>query len=638
MPVSGARQKGPARSAACGVALSLAIIGGVNANAQNQPSGDSLPRSRTGADAEQPAFPKFPEPASGLPAAAAPPAPVTASSGTMQLSDVQVRTADGADGAFAMAGWRPLSDSSAELKLSYTPGEPLNAIWIRRQFADNGLIGTTVGYDRIGALVQLINLALVQNGYVNSGILIEPGSDTILNLRLVAGHLVEEKPGDEGIVVIWKGKSGNGLESGYIRNRMASAQDVPLNLTAIESDFRLLADDPAIRSVNADLRPGARPGEATLAVTVDPQSRGDLYISFANNRSPSVGGERFGVGGYLRSLIRPGDTVSAEYGTTKGLNDFTASYVLPLFGPKLAFRARGGFNEAAVVETALLPLDISSKEWSAEGGFLYRILAKPLLPGAISGTWRAAQDASLGLFVEHRQVKSRLLGQPFSFSPGSVNGRTETTTLHLTGDYTRRTQRAVIALSLTGTRGLKGTRSSVPGLLSPDRHFTSGLLQANVARRLTKNRLELRFRFAGQIADGLLYSPERFSVGGTDTVRGYRENLVLADEAAVASLELAQPFTISGSSAETYAPGRFTVSTFIDGAVTHNRAGVATVPKHFGSAGGSLLWTPARWLSARATYAKAFDKVRTPGKRDIQDRGFSFRLVIHPLALLGLQK
>jgi hemolysin activation/secretion protein len=622
-------------SLARGIAISLAIMGASHARAQNQADGAPLPRSRTGADAVQPAFPKFPEPARGLPTVSAPATPITSSDGTMQLSDVQVRTDDGAGGALAMAGWRPLSDSSAELKLSYTAGEALDSGWIRRQFADNGLLGTNVGYDRIGALVQLINLALVQNGYVNSGVLIEPGSEGILNLRLVSGHLIEEKSGDGGIAVIWKGKSGNGLEAGYIRNRMASAQEVPLNLTAIESDFRLLAEDPAIRSINADLRPGARPGEATLAVTVDPQSRGDLYTAFANNRSPSVGGERYSVGGYVRSLIRPGDTISAEYGTTKGLNDFTASYMLPLFGPKLAFRARGGFNEAAVVETALLPLDISSKEWSAEGGFLYRILAKPLLPGAVVGTWRAAQDASLGLFVEHRQVKSRLLGQPFSFSPGSVNGRTETTTLHMTGDFTRRTQRAVIALSLTGTVGLKGTRSSVPGLLSPDEHFKTALFQANVARRLTANRLELRFRFAGQIADGLLYSPERFSVGGTDTVRGYRENLVLADEAAVASLELAQPFTISGSKAETYAPGRFTLSAFVDGAITHNRAGVAAVPKRFGSVGGSLLWTPARWLSARATYAKAFEKVRTPGARDIQDKGFSFRLVFHPLALFG---
>jgi hemolysin activation/secretion protein len=66
-----------------------------------------------------------------------------------------------------------------------------------------------------------------------------------------------------------------------------AASNQPLSAIAIERDFRLLAEDPAIRTVNADLRPGARPGEASLLLTVTPQDRFDIYLSAANSRSPS---------------------------------------------------------------------------------------------------------------------------------------------------------------------------------------------------------------------------------------------------------------------------------------------------------------------------------------------------------------
>lgn len=589
-------------------------------------------RTRTGPQAEPPPRPPFPEPQPGL-TTAAPQAGAVAESGEILLTQVEVQSDSPARPPMARPDWSPASEAIGGLQLDHRQGEPLDAAWARRQFETNDLIGKRVGYDRIVALIQLINLAYVANGYVNSGLLLDrqSGEGGVLRLKLVYGGL--RAADAEPIEVLFRGDRPGGLSERYVRARMPSAEQVPLDITAIERDFRLLADDPNIRTINADVRPGARPGEARLLLTVDPQPRFDLYASYANNRSPSVGGERLSAGGSVRSLLTAGDLISAEFGTTDGLEDVTGYYSAPLT-TRLGLMLRGGYNDAAVVESALVPLDIRSNEYFVEGGMTLKFIQRPLTAGGRTGTWDAAQDGSVGLLLAHRRVRSTLLGQPFSFAPGAVDGRTEYTALRLTADYTRRALDTVLAVSFTGTLGLDGTRPSDRSLVSPSQNFFAALIQANFARRLTSDRLELRLRVAYQKASGILYAPERFSVGGYDTVRGYRENALLADEALVGSIELAQPINLFGArQIGGFEPGNFTFSAFADMGTVNNRNSPEPSERMIASLGVSAAWTPAPWLFARITYGKALVDLPTPGRRDLQDRGISFRITIRPLKL-----
>lgn len=592
-----------------------------------------LPRDRTGPGAAVPALPPFASPPS-TPAPAAP-APVTAPAGSLLLSDVDVAAESGLPAARPDPAWAPAPDAVTGLTLDHRPGEGFDARWVRRQFEANGMIGHEIGYDRIAALVQLINLAFIRNGFINSGVLIDPqavaAGDGILRLRLIEGRLVPPAGGSDAIAVSWRDDERDGLSKAYVRHRIAAANRVPLDMRALERDFRVLADDPAIRMVDANLVPGARPGEAGLTLMVDPQPQIDLYASVANSRSPSVGGERIAGGGSFRNALVPGDVVGGEYGSTSGLTDVVGYYSAPLLGPGAGFQLRGGVNKAAVVDRPLVPLDIRSREWFVEAGVTKRLFERPLLPGDQPGRWNAAEKATAGILLVHRKVTSSLLGQPFSFSPGSDDGRTEYSAFRFTGDYIRRTPATVLALSLTATVGLEGTRSSPPGDVTPRQRFTAVLVQANYAHRLNARQLELRLRLAGQAAGGLLYSPERFSVGGADTVRGYRESLLLADEAAVASVELAQLVRIGRASPGGAGWGAFTLAVFADGALVHNRVAPQPMPDYIVSIGSSLDWTPLPGVFARATFGKALEFVPATGDRNIQDRGFSFRLVIHPI-------
>lgn len=586
---------------------------------------------RTGPEAAPPA-PAYAQPA---PALVSPPGPgagaAAPSSGGPAITEIRV-AADTPGAAIPPAGWRPAAEEGGDLRLEHNPGEALDEAWVRRQFALNGLPGPG-GVSRALALVQTINRAYIGAGFINSGLIVR-GSPAlgVLELGLIYGGVTPPAEGQPAVSVIWTGGRSKGLDAGYVRDRMPSAAERPLSAVDLERDFRLLAEDPAIRTINADLRPGARPGEASLALSIYPQDRFDFYVTAANNRAPAVGGERLSAGGSVRNALAAGDLLSGEAGVTDGVKDLTVSYAIPFLSPRNTLAVRGQLNNAAVTDTLLTPLDIRARDRLIEGGITRKLIDAPLLPTATPGRWSSARTLTVGGQISWRQSTAFLLGERFSFAPGSENGRSRYTVGRILGDYVVRNVDQVFAISVTGTMGLEGTRSDVPGAPSPKQHFVAVLSQANYARRLDPHGLELRARLTGQWANSLLYSGERISAGGEYTVRGYRENLLLADKGLIGSVELARPISLSGrkGAAPAFDWGAFTVSAFADGALMRNDKPPQPVKSIYG-VGVSLAWTPSEAFSARITFAQDLKKVEFAGNRDLQDRGVQFRVTFRPL-------
>ncbi|HEX8669726.1 MAG TPA: ShlB/FhaC/HecB family hemolysin secretion/activation protein [Allosphingosinicella sp.] len=632
-----AARAGPASIAA--VALAATLPQGLHA--QTQPTPDA-PRERTGPTAQPPVLPPYAQPreapATAPPAeATAPPAPAQ---GGGSIREVRI-VADGEPtGGMPPPAWHPPQDSVSGLTIDHRPGEPLGLDWVKRQFAANiGQGGASVS--TAVALVQLINRAYVTAGFVNTGLVVPQQTalqQGVLKLRLIYGGLVPGSTGGEPFSVAWGEGGSGGLREAYVRERFPAAGRRPLSAYEVEREFRLLAENPAVRTVNVDLRPSGRPGEASLHVLVHPARRFDLYTGYANERSPSVGSERLSLGGYFRNLVASGDILTAEVGTTKGIEDAQAGYSTPVIDTRTMLNLRASFNNAAVIDRPLLPLDISAKDRAFEGGLTRRFIEEPLSPTESPGRWSPSRTLSAGFLVAHRLQKSYLLGQPFSFAPGSKDGRSAYTALRLLGDYLVRNVDQVFAVSLTGTLGLGGTESDVPGIRNPSQHFGVLLAQVNYARRLNEEGLELRGRLTGQIATGILYSGERLSIGGESSVRGYRENLFLVDDGAIGSVELAQSFSLSGKRAadRAFDWGAFGASLFADGAYAHNADPPQPSRRFIASVGASLRWNPSDFVQARLSYGYALRDVQLPGSRDLQDRGFHFRVTLYPLQLLSL--
>lgn len=603
------------------------------------PAQASPAQERTGPAAQPPTLPDYGRPRE-LPAATeAPPAPATGNVPGGIITDIRV-AADPIAGGEAVPPdqWRPPEDPVSGLRLDHARGEPLGEAWVRRQFAGNAAAGLSAA-DAV-TLVQLINRAYLTAGFVNSGLLVTDRSNLaagVLDLRLVFGGLVSASADTPPLTIAWGEDGRRGLNEAYVRDRFPSASARPLSALEIERDFRLLAEDPAIRTVNADLRPGARPGEASLHLIVHPERQFDVYLGVANDRSPSVGGERIFAGGHVRSMIVPGDLFSAEGGLTEGIEDVQASYSVPFFTPRTFLSLRGSLNNAAVIDAALVPLDIQAEDRSGQIGISHRFIEEPLSPSATPGRWSSSRTLTAGVLLSHRQQKSFLLGQPFSFAPGSVDGRSEYTALRFTADYLVRNVDQVFAVALTATIGAGGTQSPLPGVQNPDENFKVLLAQINYARRLNANGLELRARLTGQIADSILYSGERLSIGGESSVRGYRENLFLVDNGLIGSIELAQPFSLTPRAAgeRRFDWGAFTASVFADAAVYGNAEPPHPTDRFIAGAGLSLAWTPSDAIAARVSYGIAFDDIVLPGGKDIQDHGLHFRLTVYPLRLFS---
>jgi hemolysin activation/secretion protein len=370
-------------------------------------------------------------------------------------------------------------------------------------------------------------------------------------------------------------------------------------------------------------------------LSILPAERVDFYMTAGNSRSPSVGGERGAMGMSVRNFFASGDTLSWETGLTQGGLDAMAGYSTPTFDPETILNLRASHNAAAVVDAPLLPLDIRSEERAFEASLVRTLLRRPLTPAG-DGAWSPSRTLTAGIGYISRRQESFLLGQPFSFAPGSVDGRSEYGALRLLGDYVLRGVNQVFALSATATMGIAGTRSDIPGVLSPDRNFLALLVQLNYARRLSDGGLELRARATGQVASSVLYSGERLSIGGESSVRGYRETLLLADQGVIGSVELAQPFSLSGSAGRgrAFDWGAFTIAGFVDAAYAHTRTLAQPSPDTIASAGLSLAWQPSDALQLRVTYGYAFMDVVPTGSRDLQDDGVHIRFVLRPLRLL----
>lgn len=560
--------------------------------------------------------------------------------GMVTISGVEVAVVNapaGTSGPLTREAAHPSTGSG--LALDYRRGDVIDQAFVIRQFERNTLVGRPVETAQLIDLIQLINAALLRQGYVNSGLLLDPDSQVTdgapLRLRLVYGRLGSADGQSPGVSIDW-GKGGRrGLDDAYITTRIPASRQVPVNAADIERDFRLLSDDPTIRSVRADLRPLGVAGEAQLALAVDTALPYDLYVTVANNRTPSVGGERAALGGSARNLLFGSDLFAFEVGRTSGVTDAVVSYAAPFIGDAFRVTARAGLNNAAVIDPALLALDISARDRFVEGGLAYTAYERPLTPAG-EGGWITARALTLSTTVLHRRTRTFLFGQPFSFTPGSVRGRAEYTALRGTIDFVDRGPSQAITASLTATLGLEGTRTDVAGLPQPPENFRIVLGQVNYARRLTDDRLELRARVTGQWTDRILYTAERFSIGGSNSVRGYRENLILADRGVVGSVELAQPFSLSGGQRprDGVDLGAFTASAFFDAGWTDNVGPSDPNPRWIAGAGVSLLWTPSDALSARVTYGASLRDAAIVGRRNLQDRGLQFFITVRPLSLL----
>jgi hemolysin activation/secretion protein len=158
----------------------------------------------------------------------------------------------------------------------------------------------------------------------------------------------------------------------------------------------------------------------------------------------------------------------------------------------------------------------------------------------------------------------------------------------------------------------------------PDSRFASFLSQARWAERFERLwGTELLLRCDLQFATAPLMPLEQIGVGGLYTVRGYRENQIVRDQAAIGSLELRLPLFRSAEQAHLVQ-----LAPFFDAGRgwSHGGRDVEIPAKTLLGGGVGIRYRFRGLLTAELYWASSLSDVPEPPTTTLQDDGLHFRV------------
>jgi hemolysin activation/secretion protein len=215
-----------------------------------------------------------------------------------------------------------------------------------------------------------------------------------------------------------------------------------------------------------------------------------------------------------------------------------------------------------------------------------------------------------------------LVGRRVGFpQPGADDdGETRLSILRFFQEWTQRSSQQVLAARSQFSFGLD-VFDATSNNRAPDGSFFSWRGQAQWVRLLARDTIVL-LRADAQLADRALVPLEQFGLGGQRTVRGYRQDLLLTDNAFLASAELRYPILRIPE-----VGGILQITPFVDYGTASNRSGNPNIdPSNLASVGVGLLWQSNN-LSARFDYGIPLVYVRSRDDETLQEKGLYFSIV-----------
>ena len=469
-------------------------------------------------------------------------------------------------------------------------------------------VGRNVSTEELEQLRQRLSLLYFDKGYVNSGVVLpdQDITDNAVRFREVRGELTTVQ------------LSGNEhLRDSYILNRIERPHDGPLEINALQTNLQLLEQDSMIARINAQLLPGNKPGQGFLRMEVAEVRPWQFVTRADNHRSPGVGGEQLSLLIKHRSLTGVGDEATILGSFADGYTDGYASYSRPLTRFGTRFEIYGSTSDSDIVEEPFDQIDITSN--TGTYGLKFTQSLKRSLTTKVS--------AFLGSEVKHNE--NFLLGQPFSFTYGERDGETDVTVIFTGLEFAKRWQRAVVAARGTVRRGIYRAGATqnrkafgVPNI-GPDGQFTSFQFEGQLIRNLERPGSTITGRLSAQVAWRPLLAMEKLPIGGANSVRGYRENLLVRDNGIVASIEYQRRLFGADSGIKEFDARRLRLALFADYGESWNDKWMFDPnpdKEELASVGAGLLWNPSASVSATLYWGHAIRDVGT-GDDALQDNG-----------------
>jgi hemolysin activation/secretion protein len=479
--------------------------------------------------------------------------------------------------------------------------------------------GKKLNFRQLRNITEAITNLYVSKGYITSGAFL-PNQEIVegvINIRVVEGKLEDLnitglKHLQENYIRSFISSAGAASELNTdSRSGFFSDQSPPLNIENIKEELDLLKRDPSIKNIKAELVKGTEPNFSVLLIKIEETSPYDAKFSFDNYRSPSVGELQGTIEAGYRNLIGVSDRAFAQYNLTEGLDAYSVGYGTPLVSPKngtLSFEYRNG--DSKIIE------NFEEANIRAESDTVSLQYRQPVI-------YKPEREISLGLAFERQNSETFILNdEPFSFTADPEQTKSVISVLKLTEDWIERSSSSVLGFNSELNFGLNAFDATV-NENTPDGLFFSWLGQGQWTKALNQDR-DLLFvtRLTTQLSPDSLLPLEQFTLGGVGTVRGYRQNQEVGDNAVVGTIEVYVPLAGDRTNSS-----KLNLIPFFDGgAVWDNNSDEA---KALASLGLGLDWQFKDFLSLRVDWGVPL--INTSDRGDsLQDNSFAFSLQLKP--------
>jgi hemolysin activation/secretion protein len=469
------------------------------------------------------------------------------------------------------------------------------------------LTNRSIGFPQLLQAANQITELYVSKGYINSGAFL-PGNQTFsvqgstIKIQVVEGSV-------EDIVVIGTQR----LNPSYIKNRIGLGANKPLKIDRLIESLRLLQLDPLIKSISTELAAGKESGTSIVQLKVTENSTWRAGINVGNSRTPSVGEIQAQASISQSNLTGNGDGLAISYGKSEASNAYDINYTLPLNPHNGTLKLQYSQSNSRVIEAPFERLDINGTAQDISIGY-----RQPLIQNT-------SQEFALGVTLARRSTNTgyleSVIGERIGYpSPGAdANGNTRITAARFIQDYTARDSQQVFAARSQVSIGINALNATVAAS-SPDSNFFTWRGQAQYVRALAPNSIAL-LKIEGQIADRPLVALEQIGVGGQDTVRGYRQDLLLGDNGLLASAEIRIPIFTPPDSKQI-----LQIVPFVDFGLVSNQSPNPAPPTDTIASGGiGLRYQSGDNFFAKLDYGIPFTSISQP-RRTSQEKGFHFSL------------
>ena len=465
--------------------------------------------------------------------------------------------------------------------------------------------GKSTTLQDLQSLADRITQKYLDRGYITSRAIVSEQKiiDGMVNLQVIEGTV-------ESIEI----QGNQRLKPSYIRDRIKLGVGKPFNKNELEDQLQLLKNNSLITDINASLQPGKDSGKSQIVVRIKEAPALAGNVTLDNYSPPSVGSERLGGTLTYRNPTGLGDEVSATYfrSLAGGSNLYDFSYRVPVNAMNGTVQLRYSPSNSKIIDPAFSSFGIRSKNDLYELTYRQPVIRSPREELALSLGF-ALQNGQTFLFDNSPT--------PFGIGP-DANGNSRTRVIKFGQDYVKRDAKGAWSLQSQFNLGINAFDATVNAHPIPDGQFFSWTGQAQRVQQLSKNQL-LIAQADVQLSPNSLLPSQQFTIGGGQSVRGYRQGVRSGDNGFRFSLE--DRITVGRDKT-----GRsvFQVVPFADlGSVWNNPSNPnpSSRQNFLASAGLGLIVQPVPNLTMRLDYALPLVNLSDRGN-NAQDNGLHFSM------------